>query len=100
MKAYVGDQLVSFCPDFWPKSPATEDMETLAGSTWCPDMSKAPRDKRLLIKSAVAGEVYAAHWVKSIETDDEAWLISEAADGSQHLCKARAWRFIPAGGEM
>lgn len=62
-------------------------------------MSNAPRDARILIKSDPNGEVYAAHWVKNVETDDEAWLVSEAADGSQHLCKAKAWRLIPADTE-
>lgn len=66
---------------------------------WRSDMSKAPRNARLLIKSDPSGEVFAAHWVKNIETDDEAWLISEAADGSQHVCKAKAWRLIPSDEE-
>jgi hypothetical protein len=100
MLAKVGQQLVIFCPDFSPFGLTSQDLETLAGTIWCYDMSIAPRNKRLLVKSAVNGEIYVAHWVKNIETDDESWLISEAADGSQHLCKAKAWRFIPEDGEI
>ncbi len=33
-------------------------------------------------------------------TTEEKWLISEAADGSQHVCKAKAWRLIPSDEEV
>lgn len=86
-----------------PLNPAwrlvPEPDHVLVPIAWCTDMSKAPRNARILIKSDPSGEVYAAHWVKNVETDDEAWLVSETADGSQHLCKAKAWRLIPSDTE-
>lgn len=86
-----------------PLNPAwrlvPEPDQVLAPVAWCYDMTKAPHDRRILIKSNPSGEVFAAHWVKHPETDDEAWLISEAPDGSQHLCKAKAWRRLPVDGE-
>ncbi len=95
--AKVNHQTVHFCEHFLPTTIIVEQPgpPPSAGASWCSDMSKAPRNERILIKSDPNSEVFAAHWVKNIETDDEAWLISEAADGSQHLCKAKAWRLIP-----
>lgn len=71
------------------------------GSSWCTDMSKAPRNARILIKSAVKGGIYAAQWVQSIKTDDEVWLIGELPDGSHCICEnAKAWRLIPDDAEV
>ena len=53
----------------------------------------APHDRRLLVKSE-SGEIYVAHWVQNPFTGDEAWLVSEAPDGTQHLIKAVEWREI------
>ncbi|MCA0404895.1 MAG: hypothetical protein LCH39_01920 [Proteobacteria bacterium] len=69
-------------------------------SPWCFDMASAPHNTRILVLSDPGGEVYAAHWVQHPGTGDEAWLISESSDGSQHLCKAKAWASIPAMPEV
>lgn len=99
--ASVNHQMVHFCEHFSPTTIIVEQPgpPPLPGSSWCLDMSQAPHDARILIKSDPNGEVFAAHWVKHPETGDEAWLISAAADGSQHLCKAKAWRLIPSDTE-
>lgn len=53
----------------------------------------APKDRRLLVR-VESGEIYAAHWVTCPFTGDEAWLVSEAQDGTQHLVKPIEWREI------
>lgn len=100
--ACVNHQTVHFCDHFSPTTIIVEQAGPMPmpGSSWCTDMSNAPRDARILIKSDPNGEIFAAQWVKNVETDDEAWLISEAAGGSQNLCKAMAWRLIPSDTEV
>ncbi len=70
-------------------------LESADRAAWSTDMGAAPRGKRLIVEST-AGEIYVAHWVKNPYTGGEAWLISEAQDGSQHLCKPVAWLPLPA----
>jgi hypothetical protein len=53
----------------------------------------APHDRRILVK-AESGEIYAAHWVQCPMTGDEAFCVSEAADGTQHLVRPVEWREI------
>lgn len=53
----------------------------------------APKGRRLLVRTE-SGEIYAAHWVACPITGDEAWLVSEAPDGTQHLVRAIEWREI------
>lgn len=53
----------------------------------------APQDRRILVK-AESGEIYAAHWVQNPMTDDEAFCVSESADGTQHLVRPVEWREI------
>ena len=53
----------------------------------------APKDRRLLLK-AESGEIYAGHWVACPMTGDEAFLISEGPDGTQHLVRPIEWREI------
>ncbi len=56
-------------------------------------MGSAPKDRRILVKSP-SGEIYLAHWVQDPFTGDEAYCISEAPDGTQHLIHPVAWREI------
>lgn len=53
----------------------------------------APRSTRILVRCE-SGEIYAAHWVKNPATGHEAWCVSEAPDGTQHLCHPVEWREI------
>ena len=57
------------------------------------DINCAPRNQRILVKSE-SGEIYAAHWVQNPMTGDEAWCVSEAEDGTQHLVRPVEWREI------
>lgn len=54
-------------------------------------METAPKDRRILVKSP-AGELYTAHWVQNPWDGDEAYCISEAPDGTQHLVRPVQWR--------
>lgn len=56
-------------------------------------MDTAPRDRRILVKSP-SGEIYVAHWVQEPFSGDEAYCISEAPDGTQHLLYPVEWREI------
>ena len=53
----------------------------------------APHNQRVLVKSE-SGEIYAAHWVQHPGTGDEAWCVSEAEDGTQHIIHPVEWRAI------
>ncbi len=57
------------------------------------DIGDAPKDRRLLVRTD-SGEIYAAHWVQNPMTGDEAWCVSEAEDGTQHLVRPVEWREI------
>lgn len=61
--------------------------------TWQP-IETAPKDKRIIVWTG--RERYVAHWVKNIETDDEAWMIGELCDGNQAVVKAVLWHEAPA----
>ena len=85
-------------------SPANEAVDLLAdqkGLTVTPlyaipqwaGMETAPRDRRILVKSP-SGEMYVAHWVQEPFTGDEAYCISEAPDGTQHLIYPVEWREV------
>ena len=63
-----------------------------AGAAWHA-IDYAPKDRRILVKSE-SGEVYAAHWVQDPMTGDEAFCVSEAPDGTQHLVRPVEWREI------
>ena len=89
-------------------SPANESIEKMAerdGLTVTPlyalpqwrSMDDAPKDKRILVKSP-SGEVYVAHWVQNPASGDEAFCISEAPDGTQHLLYPIEWQelFTPS----
>lgn len=53
----------------------------------------APHDKRLIVWTG--DERYCATWVQHPITGDESWLVSEAPDGTQHLCQPTHWRGLP-----
>lgn len=99
--AKINHQIIHFCEFFSPtkvvaETPTRDILDKIENPTgWCTNMAIAPRDLRILVLSDPSGEVYVAHWVQHPSTGDEAWLISESTDGSQHLCKPRAWRHIP-----
>lgn len=60
---------------------------------WLP-IETAPKDKRILVWSGQ--EIYAAHWVKHITTDDEAWIVAQWGDeGDQALVKPTHWMPLP-----
>jgi hypothetical protein len=60
---------------------------------WQP-IEAAPRDQRLLLWNGIG--MYCGHWAKSIETDDEAWIIAEYGnEGDQLLIKATHWMLLP-----
>lgn len=60
---------------------------------WQP-IETAPRDQRLLLWNGTG--MYCGHWAKSIETDDEAWIIAEYGnEGDQLLIKATHWMPLP-----
>ena len=61
-------------------------------SHWKP-IETAPHDKRVLVWSG--SEIYAAHWAKSITTDDEAWIVAEWGDCDQALVKPLYWHELP-----
>ena len=61
---------------------------------WQP-IDTAPQKERLLLWSGTG--MYCGHWAKSIETDDEAWIIAEFGnEGDQLLVKATHWMTLPA----
>lgn len=62
--------------------------------TWLP-IATAPKKDRVLLWSGTG--MYCGHWAKSIETDDEAWVIAEFGnEGDQLLVKATHWMPLPA----
>ncbi len=62
--------------------------------TWMP-IETAPKKERVLLWNGTG--MYCGHWAKSIETDDEAWIIAEFGnDGDQLLIKATHWMPLPA----
>lgn len=65
----------------------------LRGSMEWHAIDYAPKERRLLVRTE-SGEIYAAHFVACPFTGDEAWLVSEAQDGTQHLVKPIEWREI------
>lgn len=68
-------------------------------NTW-KDIETAPKDRRIII--ATDTEIFAANWVKSFVTGDEAWRIAvfeaDAESSNQVLIKhglAKAWTEAP-----
>ena len=60
---------------------------------WKP-IKTAPKDERLLVWSGQ--KMYCAHWAKSIETGDEAWIVAEWGDeGDQALVRPSHWMPLP-----
>ncbi len=57
------------------------------------EIDTAPRNKRVLLWSGQ--EIYAGHWSKHIETNDEAWIVAQWGDGDQALVKATHWMPLP-----
>ncbi|MFA5170403.1 MAG: hypothetical protein WC426_02475 [Sulfuriferula sp.] len=58
---------------------------------WLP-IASAPHDQRILLFTGA--EIYAAHWVQSMDTGHEAWMIGEMPDGMQAVVTATHW--LPA----
>jgi len=70
------------------------DFANAITGTWMP-IDTAPRDERVLLWNGTG--TYCGHWAKSIETDDEAWIIAEFGnEGDQLLIKATHWMPLPA----
>jgi hypothetical protein len=60
---------------------------------WQP-IETAPRDKRILVWSGQ--EIYAAHWVRNMITNDEAWIVAQWGDEcDQALVKPTHWLPLP-----
>jgi hypothetical protein len=59
---------------------------------WLP-IATAPRDRRVLVYTGA--EVYAAHWVQSMDTGHEAWMVADKADGLQAVVTATHWQPAP-----
>lgn len=55
---------------------------------WQP-IASAPHDQRILVFTGA--EIYAAHWVQSMDTGHEAWMIGEMPDGMQAVVTATHW---------
>lgn len=69
------------------------DFANAITGTWMP-IDTAPRDERVLLWNGTG--MYCGHWAKSIETDDEAWIIAEFGnEGEQLLTKATHWLPLP-----
>ena len=56
-------------------------------------INTAPRHKPICVWTG--SDQYIAQLVKHPITGDEAWLISEGPDGTQHLCHPTHWRGLP-----
>ena len=56
-------------------------------------INSAPKDKRIIVWTGFVAHV--AHWVQNPFTGDEAYLVSEAEDGTHHLCHPTHWRGLP-----
>lgn len=70
-----------------------EDQIAESGKREWTAVDYAPHDRRILVKTE-SGEIYAAHWVQSPLTGNEAFCVSEAPDGTQHLVRPVEWREI------
>jgi hypothetical protein len=60
-------------------------------------MSKAPKDKRILIKTD-SGEIYAADFAINPETSAEAYKVADLPDGSALvITDPQCWMPLPPG---
>ena len=67
--------------------------QPVAPSGWQP-IETAPKDRRVLVWSG--REIYTAHWVKNIFTDEEAWVVAEwGNEGDQALVNPILWHSLP-----